>query len=68
MSKNVSITLDKPAIQAINELKEHLISYIELVQPDYSKTRKNAIVDYQIPVTQVMGPKEIGDMHAAKRD
>jgi len=35
MSKNVSITLDEPAIQAINELKEHLISYIELVQPDY---------------------------------
>jgi len=35
------------------------------------KTRKNAIVeylDYQIPVTQLMGPKGNGDMHAAKRD
>jgi len=34
-------------------------------------TRKNAIVDYldyQIPVTQLMGPKENGDMQAAKRD
>jgi len=30
------------------------------------KTRKNAIVeylDYQIPVTQLMGPKGNGDMH-----
>jgi len=36
-----------------------------------NKTRKNAIVeylDYQIPVTQLMGPKGNGDMHAAKRD
>jgi len=35
------------------------------------KTRKNAIVeylDYQIPVTQLMGPKGNGDMQAAKRD
>jgi len=34
-------------------------------------TRKNAIVeylDYQIPVTQLKGPKENGDMQAAKRD
>jgi len=32
---------------------------------------KNAIVeylDYQIPVTQLMGPKGNGDMQAAKRD
>jgi len=36
-----------------------------------SKTRKNAIVeylDYQIPVTQLMGPKGNGDMQAAKGD
>jgi len=35
------------------------------------KTRKNAIfeyVDYQIPVTQLKGPKENGSMQAAKRD
>jgi len=35
------------------------------------KTRKNAIVenlDYQIPVTQLMGAKRNGDMQAAKRD
>jgi len=35
------------------------------------ETRKNAIVeylDYQIPVTQIMGPKGNGDMQAAKRD
>jgi len=35
------------------------------------KTRKNAIVeclDYQIPVTQLMGPKGNADMQAAKRD
>jgi len=35
------------------------------------KTRKNAIVeylDYQIPVTQLMGPKRNGDMQAAKID
>jgi len=25
-------------------------------------------LDYQIPVTQLMGPKGIGDMQAAKRD
>jgi len=34
-------------------------------------TRKNAIVeylDYQIPVTQVKGPKGNGDMQVAKRD
>jgi len=34
------------------------------------RTRKNAIVeylDYQIPVTQLMGPKGNGDMQAAKR-
>jgi len=36
-----------------------------------NKTRKNAIVqylDYQIPVTQLKGPKGNGDMQAAKRD
>jgi len=36
-----------------------------------NKTRKNAIVeylDYQIPVTQLMGPKGNGDMQTAKRD
>jgi len=35
------------------------------------KTRKNATVeylDYQIPVTQLMGPKGNEDMQAAKRD
>jgi len=35
------------------------------------KTRKNAIVeylDYQIPVTQLKGQKENGDMQAVKRD
>jgi len=35
------------------------------------KKRKNAIVeylDYQIPVTQLKGPKGNGDMQAAKRD
>jgi len=35
------------------------------------KTRKNAIVeylDYQIPVTQLKGPKGNGGMQAAKRD
>jgi len=40
-------------------------------QKNYSKTRKNAIVDYldyQIPVTLLMGPKGNGDMQAAKRD
>jgi len=34
-------------------------------------TRKNAIaeyLDYQIPVTQLKGPKRIGDLQAAKRD
>jgi len=34
-------------------------------------TRKNAIVeylDYQIPVTQLKGPKRNGDMQAAERD
>jgi len=34
-------------------------------------TKKNAIVedlDYQIPITQLMGPKRNGDMQAAKRD
>jgi len=34
-------------------------------------TRKNAIVEYpdfQIPVTQLKGPKGNGDMQAAKRD
>jgi len=36
-----------------------------------NKTRMKAIVeylDYQIPVTQLMGPKGNGDMQAAKRD
>jgi len=36
-----------------------------------TKTRKNAIVeypDYQIPVTQLEGPKGNGDMQAAKRN
>jgi len=35
------------------------------------KQRKSAIVeylDYQIPVTQLMGPKGNGDMQAANRD
>jgi len=35
------------------------------------KWRKNAIVeyiDYQIPVTQLKGPKGNGDMQAVKRD
>jgi len=35
------------------------------------KTRKHAIVeylDYQIPVTQLKGPKGNGDVQAAKRD
>jgi len=31
------------------------------------KTRENAIVDYQIPVTLLMGPKGNGDMQSAKR-
>jgi len=34
------------------------------------KKRKNAIVeylDYQVPVTQLKGPKGNGDMQAAKR-
>jgi len=37
----------------------------------YCKTRKNAVVeylDYQIPVTQLKGQKENGDMQAAKPD
>jgi len=36
-----------------------------------NETRKNAIVeylDYQIPVTQLKGPKGSGDMQAVKRD
>jgi len=36
-----------------------------------SKKRKNAIVeylDYQIPVTQLKGQRENGDMQATKRD
>jgi len=35
------------------------------------KIRKNAVVeylDYQIPITQLLGPKGNGDMQAAKRD
>jgi len=35
------------------------------------KTRENTIVeylDYQIPVTQLKGPKRNGDMRAVKRD
>jgi len=42
--------------------------FFQLIQ---TKTRNNAIVeylDYQIPVTQLMGPKGNGDMQAAKRD
>jgi len=38
---------------------------------EYLDSKKNAIVeylDYQIPVRQLMGPKGIGDMQAAKRD
>jgi len=34
-------------------------------------TRKNDIVDnldYQVPATQLMGPKRNGDMQAAKRE
>jgi len=41
------------------------------VQLVHKKTRKNAKVeylDYQIPVTQLKGPKGNGDMQAAKRD
>jgi len=37
----------------------------------FKKTKKNAIVeyiDYQIPVTQLKGPKGKGDLQAAKRD
>jgi len=40
-------------------------------EPMEIKTRKNAIVeylDYQIPVTQLKGPKGNGDMQAANRD
>jgi len=40
-------------------------------QTNTTKTRKNAIVeylDYQIPVTQLKGPKGNGDMQAANRD
>jgi len=36
-----------------------------------NETRRNAIVeylDYQIPVTQLKGPKRNGDMQAANRD
>jgi len=36
-----------------------------------TKTRKNAIVeyvDYEIPITQLKGPKGNGDMQAARRD
>jgi len=43
----------------------------DVKQPNIRKTRKNAIVeylDYQIPVTQLKGPKENGDMQVAKRD
>jgi len=43
------------------------LRYVKLIV----KTRKNAIVeclDYQIPVTQLMGPKGNGDIQAAKRD
>jgi len=43
----------------------------ELLAISNIKTRKNAIVeyhDYQIPVTQLKGPKGNGDMQAAKRD
>jgi len=39
--------------------------------PIRTKTRKNTIVeclDYQIPVTQLNGPRGDGDIQAAKRD
>jgi len=45
---------------------------LEVIDPiNENKTRKNDIVeylDYQIPVTQLKGPKKNGDMKAAKRD
>ncbi len=37
MSTKISIQFDESAVQAFNELKENLISQIELVQPDYNK-------------------------------
>jgi len=44
---------------------------VNIFKPHYLKTRKNAIdeyLDYQIPVTQQMGPKGNEDIQAAKRD
>jgi len=41
------------------------------IEKERTKTRKNAMVeylDYQIPVTQLKGPKGNEDMQAAKRD
>jgi len=48
-------------------MNEAVINYIQCS----TETRENAIVeylDYQIPVTQLKGPKGNGDMQAAKRD
>jgi len=45
--------------------------HIDVFLPFQCKTRKNAMVeylDYQIPVTQLKGPKGNGDMQAVKRD
>jgi len=47
-------------------LRSEKLGYCNLI-----KTRKNAKVeclDYQIPVTQLKGPKGNEDMQAAKRD
>jgi len=50
----------------------NLSSYKEIISIDsHNKTRENAVVeylDYQIPVTQIKGPKGNGDMQAARRD
>jgi len=52
-----------------------LVSFVLLLVHQRStiiiKTRKNDIVDnldYQVPATQLMGPKRNGDMQAAKRE
>jgi len=59
---------DSLVIQILFCLKEFRRPEVKLL---LNKTRKNAIVeypDYQIPVTQLKGPKGNGDMQAAKRD
>jgi len=56
----VAMKINEPPGFSLEDLEEIL-----------NETRKNAIVeylDYQIPVTQLMGPKGNGDMQAAKRD